>query len=201
MKAIARIAVVSTLCLTLLACSETTVMNKMGLGKAAPDETSVVRNNNLSMPPDLQLRPPSATAASEAQAAPSTVAAVPATPPDAFATPPVETANTTQVATAEASPYDTGEQQLQTDGSSTAATTAVQPTPAVQSTQKRDLSGVTTREDAYLKFGISKTRPDGTAKTQTELDRELLEAVRREKRKQNPSYGTIFNMGDLFRRN
>jgi hypothetical protein len=199
MKIIARIAVASTLCLMLIACSETTVMNKMGLGKAAPDETKVARNDNLSMPPDLQLRPPAATA-SEAQAAPSTVAAVPATPPDAFATAPVETANTTQVAAAEPSPYDTGEQQLQTDGSLTTASTS-QPAPAVQSTQKRDLYGVATKEDAYRKFGISKTRSDGTPKTQAELDRELLEAVRREKRQQNPNYGTVFNMGELFGRN
>lgn len=199
MNVFAKVAVGSTLCLTLMACSETTVMNKMGLGKAPPDETQVVANNTLSMPPDLQLPPPSSSTVSESQApaAGSAVAAMPATPPDAFTAPAAETAAATQVASAETSPYDTGEQQLETYG--TSPTAAAQPSPSVQANQKSDLSAANPREDAYRKLGISKTRPDGTPKTQAELDRELLEAVRREKRKQNPKYGTVFNMGELFK--
>ena len=198
MNVFAKVAVGSALCLTLMACSETTVMNKMGLGKAPPDETQVVANNTLSMPPDLQLPPPSSSAVSESQApAAGSVAAVSATPPDAFTAPAAETAATTQVASTETSPYDTGEQQLETYG--TSPTAAAQPSPSVQANQKSDLSATNPREDAYRKLGISKTRPDGTPKTQAELDRELLEAVRREKRKQNPKYGTVFNMGKLFK--
>jgi len=198
MNVFAKVAVGSALCLTLMACSETTVMNKMGLGKAPPDETQVVANNTLSMPPDLQLPPPSSSAVSESQApAAGSVAAVSATPPDAFTAPAAETAATTQVASTETSPYDTGEQQLETYG--TSPTAAAQPSPSVQANQKSDLSATNPREDAYRKLGISKTRPDGTPKSQAELDRELLEAVRREKRKQNPKYGTVFNMGELFK--
>ena len=66
MNLIAGTSVASILCLTLVACSETTVMDKMGLGKNPPDETQVVSNNNLAMPPDLQLRPPSTEVTSEA---------------------------------------------------------------------------------------------------------------------------------------
>jgi hypothetical protein len=198
MNLIAGTSVASILCLTLVACSETTVMDKMGLGKNPPDETQVVSNNNLAMPPDLQLRPPSTEVTSEAQSPSVAAAVVPATPPAAFANAAVQNEGqvpgTAEVATAEPTPYDTGEQQLDTFGNSTTASGAQ---PAVQTTAKRDLNGA--RQDAYQKFGISKTRPDGTPKSQAELDRELLEAVRREKRKQNPNYGTVFNIGDLFK--
>jgi hypothetical protein len=199
MGIIAKIAVGSALCLTLMACAETTVMNKLGLGKAPPDESQIVTNNVLAMPPDLQLRPPSAAPADQPQAA-TQVAAVPATPPDAFAAPAPEASEpVAQGGTNGQTPYDTGEQQLSTEGE--VSTAAVGTQPAVQSGQKTGMSQVNPREDAYVKFGISKTRPDGTAKTQAELDRELLEAVRQEKRKQNPNYGTVFNMGELFNKN
>jgi Protein of unknown function (DUF3035) len=205
MNHIAKIAVGSTLCLALLACSETTVMNKMGLGKNPPDETQIVTNNQLALPPDLQLRPPAPGTASEQQVQQATAGtAVSSAPPDAF-TAPAET-NTAavepaQVAAVDANPYDTGEKQLATDAGTTASITGTEASPSVQGTQKRDLSGNAAREDAYKRFGISKTRPDGKPKTQPELDRELLEAVRAEKRRQNPSYGTVFNIGELFKRN
>jgi hypothetical protein len=203
MKFIVGISVASGLCLTLMACSETTVMNRMGLGKSPPDETQVTTNNSLALPPDLQLRPPTEGAASETQGQRQAAAPVPTAPPDAFAAPAVQSDTSTgEIAAVEPTPYDTGEVQLQTDGSSTASTTStVSAAPAVQSTAKSSLYGVAAREDAYQKFGISKTRPDGTPKTQAELDRELLEAVRREKRKQNPNYGTVFNIGELFKGN
>lgn len=198
MRNFAGIAVGLTLSAGLLGCSEVSVMNTMGLGKSAPDETKVVTNNNLALPPDLQLRAPSAAPANETQVASTPTAPVSATPPDAFSAPAVE--SNPQVASAEQTPYDTGEQQLDTFGSTTPAPSAgTQPQPSVQTDGKRDLFGTGIREDAYKKFGISKTRPDGTAKTQGELDRELLEAVRQEKRKQNPKYGTVFNIGDLFK--
>src|SRR5687767_664818 len=92
MNHIAKIAVGSTLCLALLACSETTVMNKMGLGKNPPDETQVVASNNLALPPDLQLRPPAPGTPSEEQVQKAaTQTAVSPTPPDAFTAPAVET--------------------------------------------------------------------------------------------------------------
>jgi hypothetical protein len=194
MKIIAKIFVGAAACIVLAACSEVSVMNKLGLGKSPPDESQVVTNNSLAMPPDLQLPPPSANAAAPAQPTALANAPVTAAPPDALAAAPA----TTEVASAEQSPYDTGEQQLTTDGSIGTSTTAA---PAVQAAQKRDMKPGDPKEDAYQRFGISKTRPDGTPKTQAELDRELLEAVRAEKRKQNPNYGTVFNMGELFKSN
>jgi hypothetical protein len=196
MKIIEKISLGAAACILLAACSEVSVMNKLGLGKSPPDESQVVANNSLAMPPDLQLPAPSANAAVPPQPAAQASAPVTAAPPDALAAAPA----TTEVASTEQSPYDTGEQQLTTDGSIATAPSSVG-TPAVQAAQKRDMRPSDPKEDAYLRFGISKTRPDGTPKTQAELDRELLEAVRAEKRKQNPSYGTVFNMGELFKRN
>lgn len=55
-----------------------------------------------------------------------------------------------------------------------------------------------TKDEALAKFGISKTKPDGTPKTANELDNELKAAVLAEKRKTNPNYGTIWNIGNIF---
>jgi hypothetical protein len=207
MKSIAAFSIASALCMGLSACSGGTgLMDHLGLGKSAPDETQVVTNNSLALPPDLQLRQPANSVTDESQVprATTTTAAVPAAPPDAFSAPsasdsrPAEVAGQpTEVTGTQTSAYDTGAQQLETTPGTGSAPTQI--SPSIQSTQKADLSGKTTQENAYQKFGISKTKPDGTPKTQAELDRELLEAVRAEKRKQNPNYGTVFNMGRIFK--
>lgn len=54
------------------------------------------------------------------------------------------------------------------------------------------------RKDVYAEYGISKTKPDGTPKDATELQKELKAAVRKRKQQENPNYGTIFNMGKVF---
>jgi hypothetical protein len=200
MKSIVAFSIGFALCLGLSACgSETGLMDKLGLGKSPPDETQVVTHNSLALPPDLQLRQPANGVVDENQVprATTATAAVPAAPPDAFSPPSASADQPAEVATTQTSAYDTGAQQLQTTPGTGPAPTQI--SPAVQSTQKTDLTGKTPQENAYQKFGISKTKPDGTPKTQAELDRELLEAVRAEKRKQNPNYGTVFNMGRIFK--
>lgn len=57
----------------------------------------------------------------------------------------------------------------------------------------------TTPVDVYAKYGISRTKPDGTPKTEQELFAELRAAKIAEKRRSNPNYGTIFNIGELFK--
>jgi hypothetical protein len=196
MKSIAIAAIASMLCLGLAACSDKGLLDRVGLGKSPPDETQVVTHNTLALPPDLQLRQPAKGPPDENQVPRATVAAVPATPPDAYSAPSIYAGQPAEVASTQPNAYDTGAQQLETTPGSGPSPTLISP---VQSTQKTDLSGRNAREDAYQKFGISKTRPDGTPKKQQELDRELLEAVRAEKRKQNPNYGTLFNMGRIFK--
>jgi hypothetical protein len=52
--------------------------------------------------------------------------------------------------------------------------------------------------DNFTKYGISKTNPDGTPKNPQQLNKELKAAILAEKRKNNPGYGTIFNIGSIF---
>ena len=54
-------------------------------------------------------------------------------------------------------------------------------------------------QDKYAKAGISLTRADGTKKTEGELDNELRAYHLAKKRQQNPNYGTVFNMGNIFK--
>jgi hypothetical protein len=54
------------------------------------------------------------------------------------------------------------------------------------------------KQDVYERYGISKVKPDGTPKTDRELIRELRAAQLAEKRRKNPNYGTIWNMGNVF---
>lgn len=53
--------------------------------------------------------------------------------------------------------------------------------------------------DVYDRNGISKFHPDGTPKTDAELQAELKALYIAKKRQQNPNYGTIFNIGNVFK--
>jgi hypothetical protein len=55
-----------------------------------------------------------------------------------------------------------------------------------------------TLDDTLAFYNISKLKPDGTAKNTAELNRELTAAMKAEKRRTNPNYGTIFNIGEIF---
>ncbi len=55
-----------------------------------------------------------------------------------------------------------------------------------------------TIDEAFAYYNISKTKPDGSAKSTAELNEELKLAIKAEKRRQNPNYGTIFNIGEIF---
>jgi hypothetical protein len=55
------------------------------------------------------------------------------------------------------------------------------------------------KQDIYEQYGISKTGPDGKPKSQNALYKELRDAQMAEKRKTNPNYGTIWNIGDVFK--
>ena len=62
-------------------------------------------------------------------------------------------------------------------------------TPAYKPPVKRDI---------YAEYGISRLKPDGTAKNDEELKTELKAAMLKRKREQNPNYGTIRNIGAIF---
>lgn len=54
------------------------------------------------------------------------------------------------------------------------------------------------KQDIWAEYGISKTKPDGTPKDATQLQKELRAAILKRKQQQNPGYGTIRNMGAIF---
>ena len=54
------------------------------------------------------------------------------------------------------------------------------------------------KKDIYAEYGISKTKPDGTPKTDLELKAELKQAILKRKQETNPGYGTIRNLGSIF---
>ncbi|MGL4592830.1 MAG: hypothetical protein ACRCVZ_13385 [Aestuariivirga sp.] len=115
--------------------------------------------------------------------APQTMAAAPADlsmPPDLRLPPP-----------GSAPPPAPAYQETQAVASAPAASVA---TPAVPST------GVRKPEDAaYEKYGIVIYNPDGTRRPDAVLREELRKATVAEKQKANPNYGTVFNIGNIFK--
>src|SRR5207302_3214323 len=116
-------------------------------------------SQNLSMPPDLQLRAPPDGPSDDNQAgvAPQPVQPIQPAPAAIEAQPAPKPLTGTQTAAAE------------------------QP-----------------KQDAYQRYGISKTYPDGKPKPERVLLEELHEAQLAEKRKVNPNYGTIWNLGRMW---
>jgi hypothetical protein len=154
-----------TAALAVAGCSETKMQDLLGSGKdSTPDESQVRVNHNLSMPPDLNLRPPTGDVTEDGELNRVTQVQVPAQPAMDPAQPapapaPVKTASAT---------------------------------PAAPGTEPPKV-------DPYEKYGISKVGPDGKPKTESQLYKELHDAQMAEKRKANPNYGTIWNMGNIFK--
>ena len=152
--------------LAVAGCSETKMQDLLGSGKdATPDESQVRVNRNLSMPPDLNLRPPSGDTSEDGQ--PNQVAS---------ALPPAQPAM----------------DQAQPQPAPMQTASANPPPPAAQGQQPP-------QQDIYEKYGISKVGPDGKPKSENQLYKELHAAQLAEKRKANPNYGTIWNMGNVFK--
>ena len=53
--------------------------------------------------------------------------------------------------------------------------------------------------DIYERNGISKIGPDGKPKSESQLQAELKEVYLAKKRQTNPGYGTIWNLGAIFK--
>jgi hypothetical protein len=172
--------------LALAGCSETGFQDSLGVGKTAPDESQVRINQALSIPPDLRLAAPSSKTVEPGtpnkvatyQSQPVTYAPVEA---DTY----VAEEPSTTASTAPAEPAKTAE------AAATATTTATTITPAEPEKPK-------TLDDSYAKYGISKTYANGKPKPEGVLIDELRKAQTAEKRAKDPSYGTIWNMGDVF---
>ena len=140
-------------------------------GKAAvPQATSVPVGNQLALPPDLSLAAPGRTTESYQPNGP-------VADTSADYGPDVDVGSN---AGAEDSLY----------GSSASAP------GAVSSASPKRTGG--TLDDTLAYYNISKTRPDGKMKSSADLNRELRAAILAEKRRTNPNYGTIRNIGNIF---
>ena len=168
----------------LAACSETSVMEAFDAGKASPDESLVTTNQRLSMPPDMALRQPGAANApapsnglsvQQGQRGAPTYQAPPP-PQQTFQPPPAQQ----QPAWQNAAPAPAPAQQQQA---------YAQPAPR---------PNVAPQDKVYYDNGINPYNADGTRKKQSVLNDELRQKNLEKKRAQNPSYGTIFNMGELW---
>lgn len=172
--------------LVLGACTETQFADTLGVGKSAPNENEIRVNQALSMPPDLQLKQPTGeiteygTPNKAAVVKTHTVSAVPADADETATDEPVMTASTDPVATPKTTTANTGE------ASATAANAPAEPPKQP------------TIDDAYARYGISKTYPNGKPKPTGVLYDELSKAQAAAKRANDPKYGTIWNIGDMF---
>lgn len=54
-------------------------------------------------------------------------------------------------------------------------------------------------DSVYTNAGISLYNPDGTKKTDQQLRQELQAYYIAQKKAKNPNYGTVFNMGNIFK--
>jgi hypothetical protein len=178
--------------LVLGACTETQFADTLGVGKSTPDENEVRVNQALSMPPDLQLKQPSGQISeygtpNKAAAVTTKTRAVSAAPVDAEETAsdePVMTASTDTVSIDPVTPP----KPVKTAEAAPAATQTTSTEPPKQPTL----------DDAYARYGISKTYPNGKPKPTGVLYDELRKAEAAAKRANDPKYGTIWNMGDMF---
>jgi hypothetical protein len=88
---------------------------------------------------------------------------------------------------------------------STAALTAPPPENAAPSKAKTSAAVVpatppaNAADSVYTNAGISLTNADGTRKSDAQLRKELQEYYLAQKKAQNPNYGTVFNIGNIFK--
>ena len=150
-------------------CSETGFQDFIGAGKYAPDETQVTVNQPLSVPPDLQLRPPSDE--------PQQVASAPQP-------------SQQPVSGDLQQPQDIG-LSPQDEPAAPAAQAQAQPQPQQQASAGEP-------QDVYARWGVSRHHPDGTEKSQLELNEEMRRKRDEAKRQENPNHGTIWNLGSVW---
>lgn len=143
------------------------------LEKDTPTEQVAVRQD-LTMPPDLRLPPPGTTQAPPDPGANRTQSSLAATPP--------------------------GQPLELLPGSSPApAPRAAAPAAPAPATTVAAAPAASGPDAIYTNAGISVTNPDGTRKTDQQLRAELQAYYIAQKKAKNPSYGTVFNMGNIFK--
>lgn len=176
----------------LAACSETSVLDAFDSGNRGEDNAAIVSNQPLSVPPDLSLRQPGAANAPASNGSGNglQVQQGQRATNQTYQAPPPPQPQGQQPAWQNSAPAPAQQQQ------------AYQPPPA----PRDDTAGISNNviqsknpaDEAYLRHGINPYKPDGTRKKQSDLDKEARAKKIELERAKNPSYGTVFNSGDLW---
>jgi hypothetical protein len=186
MSALLRVAAVFCLLLCVTGCGETTFENVFGSGKDAPDEKQVRTNQALVLPPDLTLKAPGTGTPPPPPPQPVQTSAATIQPPNYGAPAP----GTTTASLAPAAPATAA---APAPGAAPAAPPAPGAAPAAPGAAQ-----AAANQDVYARYGISRTKPDGTPKKPAELREELRQKYIEMQRAKNPNYGTILNMGSIW---
>lgn len=172
----------------LAACSETSVLDAFDSGNRAEETGPITSNQPLSVPPDLALRQPGAANAPAYSGNGLQVQQGQRAPSQAYQAPP---------------PPQPQTQQQPAWQNSAPAPTQQQSAPAQQ--QQAYQAPPATRknpaDEPYLRNGINPYNADGTRKKQSVLDKEARAKKIELERAKNPSYGTVFNSGELWSSN
>jgi hypothetical protein len=87
--------------------------------------------------------------------------------------------------------------------STTAALTAppsdLESAPAAKKPVSAPKAATSAVDDVYTQAGISLYKADGTKKSDAELRQELQNYYMAQKRAKNPNYGTVMNIGNIFK--
>lgn len=135
----------------------------------APDQQRIAVGNQLTLPPDLQLKAPTNTADGYQ--------------PNSGVGKPAEPSSNYDLASAN----DDGQISAGTTSGALYGNAGTAPSaPAAK------------QQDVYAKYGISKFNADGSQKSDAQLKKELKAAMLEEKRRNNPGYGTVRNIGAIF---
>ena len=185
MGATGRLAAVVLAGVLLTGCSETGFQDWFGAGKYVPDESLVQQGQALSTPPDLALRPPGDASQPVQQAY---------QPPP----PPQQTYEGQQPIYQPQQTYQAPQPQQQVYQQPQQTYQAPQPQQQVYQQPQPLQPQPQAATDIYAKWGVSRYRPDGTEKSQPELNEELRQKNIAMERAKNPNYGTIFNMGSIW---
>jgi hypothetical protein len=188
MSALLRVAAALCLLVTATGCSETSFLDSFGGGKDAPDETQVRTNQALTLPPDLSLKAPGTGTPPPPPPQPAQMASTATTQPPNYGAP---APGTTTASLTPAAP-ETAAAPAAPGAAAGAAPSTPGAAPAVGPGQPP------ANQDVYERYGISKTKPDGTPKKPAELREELRQKYVELQKAKNPNYGTILNMGSVW---
>jgi hypothetical protein len=177
----------------LAACSETSVLDAFDSGNRGEETGPITSNQPLSVPPDLALRQPGAANAPAYNRSSNGLQ--------------VQQGQraTNQTYQAPPPPQPQGQQPAWQNAAPAQQQQAYQAPPAPRDStagiSNNIIQSQNPADEPYLRHGINPYNADGTRKKQSVLDKEARAKKIELERAKNPSYGTVFNSGELWTSN